>query len=95
MKCIERLAALNEYLDGETQTALCLALQTHLIDCRPCRVVIDNLRQTITFTGQAKPCRCRRACTRDSARSCASGGPPSFLLPEAFAESTARLESEA
>jgi predicted anti-sigma-YlaC factor YlaD len=49
MKCEELLPALNEYVDGETQTALCQALREHLIDCNPCRLVIDNVRQTITL----------------------------------------------
>jgi predicted anti-sigma-YlaC factor YlaD len=49
MKCQEFLAALNDYVDGETQSALCQALEGHLADCNPCRVVIDNIQQTITL----------------------------------------------
>jgi predicted anti-sigma-YlaC factor YlaD len=49
MTCRELLGALNEYVDGETQSALCQALQEHLADCNPCRVVIDNIRHTITL----------------------------------------------
>ncbi len=49
MKCEELLGALNEYLDGETRSALCEALQEHLADCHSCRLVIDNVRQTITL----------------------------------------------
>ena len=49
MKCQELLRALNEHLDGETQSALCQALQEHLADCDTCRIVIDNIRQTITL----------------------------------------------
>jgi len=49
MKCDELLNALNEHLDGETRSALCAALQEHLIDCQSCRLVIDNIRQTITL----------------------------------------------
>jgi predicted anti-sigma-YlaC factor YlaD len=49
MKCEELLGALNDYVDGETQSALCQALQEHLADCNPCRIVIDNIRQTITL----------------------------------------------
>jgi predicted anti-sigma-YlaC factor YlaD len=49
MKCQELLHALNDYLDGESQSALCQLLQQHLADCNPCRVVIDNLRQTIAL----------------------------------------------
>jgi predicted anti-sigma-YlaC factor YlaD len=49
MRCEELLSALNEYVDGETQSALCRALREHLADCNPCRIVIDNIRQTITL----------------------------------------------
>jgi predicted anti-sigma-YlaC factor YlaD len=49
MKCPELLGALNDYVDGETQSALCRMLQKHLADCKSCRVVIDNIRQTITL----------------------------------------------
>jgi predicted anti-sigma-YlaC factor YlaD len=54
MQCHEILAGVNDYLDGETQSALCQALREHLAGCKTCRVVIDNVRQTITLyrTGQ-------------------------------------------
>lgn len=57
MKCQELLGALNEYVDGETHSVLCQALQEHLADCNPCRVVIDNIRQTITLyrAGEVMP----------------------------------------
>jgi anti-sigma factor RsiW len=49
MKCEELLAALNEYVDGEQKTALCQALEEHLAHCDPCKIVVDNIRQTITL----------------------------------------------
>ena len=57
MQCHEVLSGLNEYLDGETESALCQALRQHLAGCKTCRVVIDNLRQTITLyrAGQEVP----------------------------------------
>jgi predicted anti-sigma-YlaC factor YlaD len=57
MRCQELLSALNEFVDGETQSALCRALEEHLADCDPCRIVIDNIRHTITLyrDGQAMP----------------------------------------
>ena len=57
MRCDELLSALNEYLDGDTRSALCQALQEHLANCNSCRVVIDNIRQTITLyrVGEASP----------------------------------------
>jgi predicted anti-sigma-YlaC factor YlaD len=55
MKCDELLDAMNEYLDGDTRSALCEALQEHLADCHSCRLVIDNLRQTITLYRSGEP----------------------------------------
>ena len=57
MKCQELLGALNEFVDGETRSALCRAFQEHLADCNPCRIVVDNVRQTITLcrAGVAMP----------------------------------------
>jgi predicted anti-sigma-YlaC factor YlaD len=57
MQCHELLGGLNEYVDGETRSALCRAIQEHLADCTPCRIVIDNIRQTITLyrSGEAIP----------------------------------------
>ena len=57
MKCEELLGALNEYVDGETRSALCEALQEHLADCHSCRLVIDNIRHTITLyrAGESVP----------------------------------------
>lgn len=47
MRCDELLKILNEYVDGEIDPAICRELETHLADCDPCRVVVDNMRQTI------------------------------------------------
>ena len=47
MKCEELLAALNEYVDGELDPAICDPFQEHLKGCNPCQIVVDNIRQTI------------------------------------------------
>lgn len=49
MPCQNLLRGLSDYLDGETQSALCQSLREHLADCPTCRIVVDNLRQTITL----------------------------------------------
>ena len=49
MNCQELLGAMNDYVDGDTRSTLCQALQKHLADCGSCRVVIDNIRHTITL----------------------------------------------
>jgi hypothetical protein len=63
MNCEELLAAMNEYVDGQVDSAVCQEFQRHLAGCNPCQVVVDNIRQTITLCkdGQAyeipAPCR--------------------------------------
>ncbi len=47
MKCEELLAALNEYVDGEVDPAICDSFHAHLEGCDPCKIVVDNIRQTI------------------------------------------------
>ncbi len=54
MKCEELLAALNEYVDGEIDPGICEAFESHLRDCNPCQIVIDNIRQTITLFNAGK-----------------------------------------
>jgi anti-sigma factor RsiW len=47
MKCQDLLRALNEYVDGEIDPAICAEFEKHLAGCDPCRVVVDNIRKTI------------------------------------------------
>jgi RNA polymerase sigma-70 factor, ECF subfamily len=47
MKCEELLAALNQYVDGDLDPAICEPFQEHLRGCNPCQIVVDNIRQTI------------------------------------------------
>lgn len=49
MKCDQLLKLLNDYVDGEVDPAICQELQKHLGDCDACRVVVDNLRRTISL----------------------------------------------
>ena len=55
MKCEEILGALNDYVDGHLDPAICEALREHLVDCNPCQIVIDNMRQTITLYKSGEP----------------------------------------
>lgn len=55
MKCEELLAALNEYVDGAIDPAVCKAFEHHLEQCNPCRVVVDNIRQTIQLYKADEP----------------------------------------
>ena len=55
MKCAELLAALNEYVDGTVDPAICEEFETHMAGCNPCRVVVDNIRETITLYKAGEP----------------------------------------
>lgn len=54
--CGELLALLNEYVDGGVDPAVCKELEPHLARCNPCRVVVDNVRKTITLFRNDAPC---------------------------------------
>jgi anti-sigma factor RsiW len=49
MKCQQLLKALNEYVEGQIDPAVCQELEKHLADCNPCRIVVDTLRKTISL----------------------------------------------
>ncbi len=49
MKCAELLAALNDYVDGTVDPAICKEFEQHMAGCNPCQVVVDNIRKTITL----------------------------------------------
>ncbi len=55
MKCEEMLAALNEYVDGDLDPAICQSFQQHLEGCNPCQIVIDNIRGTIQLFQDGQP----------------------------------------
>jgi anti-sigma factor RsiW len=54
--CAELLAVLNDYVDGGVNPSVCKALEGHLAQCNPCRVVVDNIRKTITLYRKDEPC---------------------------------------
>jgi anti-sigma factor RsiW len=55
MKCEELLAALNQYVDGDVDPAICESFQKHLEGCNPCQIVVDNIRKTITLYKAGEP----------------------------------------
>jgi hypothetical protein len=55
MKCADLLSALNEYVDGTVDPAICEEFEKHMAGCNPCQVVVDNIRQTITLYKQGQP----------------------------------------
>ena len=83
MKCQELLSALNDYVDGDTRSALCRALQEHLADCGSCRVVIDNIRQTITLYRAGETMPLPTGLHERFVRSCKNAGLQSVASPAA------------
>lgn len=55
MKCQELLAALGDYVDGELDASICEKFEEHLVNCDPCEIVIDNIRQTIHLYQNGHP----------------------------------------
>ncbi|MGH9748768.1 MAG: anti-sigma factor family protein [Candidatus Polarisedimenticolia bacterium] len=49
LTCKEVLAEIDRYLDGEAAAPLRRDLEAHLKDCRPCEVVVDSTRKTVTL----------------------------------------------
>jgi anti-sigma factor RsiW len=64
MNCQQLIEALNDYVDGEIDPALCEQLEPHLGGCNPCQVVVDTIRKTITlYKGEQEyeiPFECRQ-----------------------------------
>ena len=54
--CDELLALLNDYVDGGVDPSVCKELKSHLAQCNPCQVVVDNVRKTITLYRNDEPC---------------------------------------
>ena len=53
MKCEELLKMLNDYVDDDIDVAICKEFEQHLSGCNPCKIVVDNIRKTITlYRGQ-------------------------------------------
>jgi RNA polymerase sigma-70 factor (ECF subfamily) len=53
--CQDLLKAINDYVDGGIDPAMCAELEKHLAGCNPCQVVVDNVRQTITLFKKGQP----------------------------------------
>jgi anti-sigma factor RsiW len=56
MKCEELLAFLNEYVDGTVDPSVCQEFEKHMAGCNPCKIVVDNIRKTITLYRAGQPC---------------------------------------
>lgn len=45
--CSQVLSELNDYVDGELSSELCVALESHLDECDNCQIVLDTLHKTV------------------------------------------------
>jgi len=55
MKCEELLKYLNEYVDGTVDPEVCEEFEKHMAGCNPCKIVVDNIRKTITLYKEGQP----------------------------------------
>ena len=55
MNCDDLLLALNDFVDGKIEPAICKEFESHLAGCNPCQIVVDNIRQTITLYKAGQP----------------------------------------
>jgi anti-sigma factor RsiW len=55
MKCEDLLKALNDYVDGDVDPAVCDEFAEHLAGCNPCQIVVDNIKQTIALYRAGEP----------------------------------------
>lgn len=54
MKCEKLLKTLGDYVEGDIDPELCAEFEKHMKDCDACKVVVDNIRRTITiYKGEA------------------------------------------
>lgn len=49
MDCHELLGLLSDYVDGELEANVRMAIEQHMAECERCRVVVNTLRKTITL----------------------------------------------
>jgi anti-sigma factor RsiW len=55
MKCADLLRMLNDYVDGDIDPGICKEFEKHLAGCNPCKIVVDNIRKTITLYKNGQP----------------------------------------
>jgi anti-sigma factor RsiW len=45
--CRQLLSTLGDYVDGTLSSKLCSELETHMKDCKRCRVVVNTMKKTV------------------------------------------------
>jgi anti-sigma factor RsiW len=47
--CLALFERLSEYIDSELDTPTCKTIEAHIKACRPCRVCLQTLKQTVNL----------------------------------------------
>jgi anti-sigma factor RsiW len=55
LPCIEVVELVSDYLDGELDADLRRRVEEHLALCPPCRVYVEQVRDTVRALGQLPP----------------------------------------
>ena len=55
MNCEDVIHELSDFIDGDLDAALQQELESHLQDCRDCRLVVDQTRKTIEIFCDCEP----------------------------------------
>jgi anti-sigma factor RsiW len=53
-ECNKYIQDIVDYIDGEADDSLCLALEKHLKGCDNCRIMVDTLKQTVVLCRDGK-----------------------------------------
>lgn len=52
LPCIEVVELVSDYLDGELDAATRRRVEEHLVLCPPCRVYVEQVRETVRALGR-------------------------------------------
>ncbi|MGB7284888.1 MAG: zf-HC2 domain-containing protein [Candidatus Acidiferrum sp.] len=55
MNCDDIMHELSTYIDGELDGAMKLELEGHLIECKECKLVVDQTKKTIEIFCDCEP----------------------------------------
>ncbi len=54
-RCLDYIKELNDYIDGELDSAICAEIEKHIGECNNCRIMVDTLKQTVRLCREGKP----------------------------------------
>ena len=52
LPCVEVVELVSDYLDGELDAPTCRRVEEHLARCPPCRVYVEQVRETVRALGR-------------------------------------------